>query len=104
MPDPCPWPLIFAYYPVADTLCSTVIGGVKVLVAFADLENFKHWRGKAEPLTEDDPSRLLPVLRMLATDGGNKKLAVMYHDPPDKWRVDQFELAGVISQLEKVVD
>jgi hypothetical protein len=41
---------------------------------------------------------------MLATDGGNKKLAVMYHDPPDKWRVDQFDLSGVISLLEKVDD
>jgi hypothetical protein len=101
MPNPCPWPLIFAYDRAADTLHSTVIGGVKVLVAFADLGYFQHWRGKAAPLIEEDPSRLLPVLLMLATDGGNKKLAVMYHDPPDKWRVDQFDLGGVISLLAK---
>ena len=104
MPNPCPWPLIFAYDRAADTLHSTVIRGVKVLVAFASLDHFQHWNGKAEPLIEEDPSRLLPVLRTLATEGGNKKLAVMYHDPPDKWRVDQFDLCGVISQLEKVRD
>jgi hypothetical protein len=97
----CPWPLILAYDRAADTFHSTVIGGVKMLVAFADLEHFGHWKGKAEPAVIDDAAKILPALRLMATAGGNKKLAVMYCDPPDKWRVVQFDLPGLIATLER---
>jgi hypothetical protein len=104
MSSSCPWPLVFAFDRSAETLHSTVIDGDKALVAFVDLENFQHWKHKAEPVVATDPAPVLPDWRMLATAGGNKKLAVMYHDPPDKWRVIQFDLAGVIRQLEKAID